>query len=923
MCEFMLTQSIKSLQDFVNYTHTHIKGNERSEAQSFLNAFFQAFDYDDAISAGAKFEQGVSKGSAKGNKGSADLVWADRVLIEMKSRGENLQKHYHQLERYWMRLTPKPKYSILCNFDEFWIYDFHNQVDTPVDQITIDELVHREGAFKFMRSATHAPIFRNNQVELTEKNAKRVGELYQALLERGRKQKFRDFDEDAIQRFILQCVLAMFAEDRGLLPKDMFISCVQDCKGQQSSSYDILGGLFQSMNTKGVTPGGRYQGVEYFNGGLFAKICPIELTSQEILMLENCASQRWDRVRPSIFGSIFESAIEATDKKHRHAHGMHFTSEADIRQIVIPTISEYWEHRIEEANTLKQLQGLHQQLRKYRVLDPACGSGNFLYVAYQELKQVEKLLLDKTVAVGGEDYLPIDGLVSPNQFYGMDTNLFAVQLARVTMMIARKIAIDTFGLTESALPLDTLDGNIVCQDALFTEWPQADAIIGNPPFLGGSKIRREFGDDYTNKLHRQFPDMRAQVDIASYWFRLAHDALDAKGRAGLVATNSISQGKSRSVSLDYIISNNGYIHNAVSTQPWSGEAAVHVSIINWSKEKPKQSFLDKIAVDKISSSLIQVSASDAEKLLCNLNSGFVGVQPNAKGFFIDENLASTWVNNNLADTQVIRRSISGSDLAEQPNGRPKRWIIDFADMGIEEASEFELPFLHVKIHVKPERDSNRETILREKWWRFKRTHTTMRKALIPLNVCFAAPRVSKWSIFLPVSTNLLPADSTTVIASDDFYILGILTSDVHRQWVKAQSSTLEDRTRYTHNTCFETFPFPQALSKSMIEEIRGTMQDLHEYRSEIMEKRGWGITKLYNEYFHEPASRLYKLHQQLDTLALKAYGFKASDDILEKLLSLNLDLAELEQNGQPVVGPWAPEVLSEVTQISGKRRKAA
>ena len=456
----MVTKSINSLQDFVAYTHTYIKGNERSDSHSFLNAFFQAFGYDDAIQAGATFEQSVKKGSAKGNQGSADLVWGDRVLIEMKSRGEDLQKHYAQLERYWMRLTPKPKYSILCNFDEFWIYDFHNQVDTPVDQIKLNELVHQEGAFRFMRSMTHAPIFRNNQVELTEKNAQKVGDLYQALLERGQRSKFRDFDEDAIQRFILQCVLAMFAEKRKLLPDNMFIDCVQDAK-KKESSYDLFGLLFLAMNSRGITPSGRFKGVEYFNGGLFSKISPIELTPQELQMLESCASQRWDRVRPSIFGSIFEAAIQKTDAKKRHAHGMHFTSEADIRQIVVPTISEYWENKIEDATSLKCLERLHFELSNYCVFDPACGSGNFLYVAYQELKRVEKRLIEKTSEMGNGVQRQIGGIVTPSQFYGMDTNLFAVQLARVTMMIARKIAIDTFDLTESALPLDTLDGNIV------------------------------------------------------------------------------------------------------------------------------------------------------------------------------------------------------------------------------------------------------------------------------------------------------------------------------------------------------------------------------------------------------------------------------------------------------------------------------
>lgn len=182
-----------------------------------------------------------------------------------------------------------------------------------------------------------------------------------------------------------------------------------------------------------------------------------------------------------------------------------------------------------------ELNTLQLEMQTYRVLDPACGSGNFLYVAYQELKRLEALLLSRIAECRRSDTGQLAmGFVTPTQFFGMDTNPFAVQLARVTMMIARKIAIDKHGLNEPSLPLDTLDGNIVCQDALFAEWPKADAVIGNPPFLGGSRIRLELGDDYAERVFSRFSNIRAQVDFASYWFRLALECyrLTAEGWVG-------------------------------------------------------------------------------------------------------------------------------------------------------------------------------------------------------------------------------------------------------------------------------------------------------------------------------------------------------------------------------------------------------
>jgi hypothetical protein len=223
-------------------------------------------------------------------------------------------------------------------------------------------------------------------------------------------------------------------------------------------------------------------------------------------------------------------------------------------------------------------------------------------------------------------------------------------------------------------------------------------------------------------------------------------------------------------------------------------------------------------------------------------------------------------------------------------------------MSIEKASEYELPFARVREKVKPEREESREKSRREKWWLFSRPRPAMRKALQGLSCYFAIPKIVKYIMFTPVDILILPCEANMVIASDDYYILGILTSKIHRIWVKAQSSTLEDRTRYTNTTCFETFPFPQNADKNIVEKIRKTALELHEYRSQEMTKKGWGITQLYNEYYYEPASKLYKLHQKLDQYVMEAYHFKSEDNILEKLLELNQECAEKENRGELVIG---------------------
>ena len=817
----------QSLQEFVTYCRQFIHGDEKAQAQVFLDRFFQAFGHAGALEVGAVYQERIKKG----NTGFADLVWRPRVLIEMKKRGQNLSKHYSQAFDYWIRLVPdRPRYVILCNFDEFWIFDFNIQLDTPVDQIALIDLPDRFSAFSFMEFANRTPIFRNNQVEVTEKAACYLGLLFNKIKTRTPSNQLDD--NLTILKFVLQCMLVIWSEKTGILPNNLFVNML-DQPDNIVKNQDIFNILSQQLKQ-----------LENLLGSWLTVFYPLNLTltSKELEILQSCAKENWSKIRPAIFGNIFEGAI---DPDQRHKHGIHYTSEADIMQIVRPTISQYWEQRIEDATTVQELTKLQLELAHYKVLDPACGSGNFLYIAYQELKRIEKILMEKIEAKSSNSQKQMS-LVTPLQFYGMDINPFAVELARVTLSIARKIAIDNFHLNEPILPLDTLDKNIVCTDALFTEWVRADAIIGNPPFLGGKHCRLRLGDEYMERVFTRFSNIK-DVDFCTYWFRLTHDNLSDQGRAGLVGTNSISQGKSRAVSLDYLSENGGFIYEAISTKPWSGGAKVHVSIVNWCKEKPQEYYLDHQKVNSINPSLkAEINVASASRLNANLNWCFQGVIPVGKGFIVTENQVKEWINLSPKNQEVLKLFSMGENLANNPHGKPERWIIDFNDLSLEDASNYHLPWEYIKVNVKPEREHNRNKRARIYWWQFSHRAPGMRKAIESLSSYFTVPRVSKWAIFMPAPINWLPGDLNVVIASDDFYILGILSSHIHRLWIKAQSSTLKGDTRYTNTTCFETFPFPQNPSPKIITKIRETMQNLHKYRTEEMEKKQWGITQLYN-----------------------------------------------------------------------------
>jgi SAM-dependent methyltransferase len=906
-----MTNTSQDIQEFIDYAQT-LRGDEKGEAQVFCDRLFRSFGHAGYKEAGATLEFRV-KARGKNTK-FADLFWESRLLLEMKKRGEKLERHYQQAFEYWLELVPhRPKYVVLCNFDEFWIYDFDVQMREPIDRLKMKDLLDRYTALNFLFPENREPIFNNNLIAVTRNAADKVAKVFNRLVERKE-------NPERAQRFILQCVVALFAEDIDLLPRGLFTELLGDCKKKGASSYDLIGGLFNQMGSDRPAPvNSRYYGVQYFNGGIFSVVEAIELTFAEIDLLLEAAAENWSKVEPAIFGTLFESSM---GKEERHALGAHYTSEADIQKVVLPTIIRPWRERIEAAKTLRDLLNLRQEMTEFKVLDPACGSGNFLYVAYREMKRLEAELIIKiqeNFSDRATSNLDTISLIQTKQFYGMDIKPFAVELAKVTLMLGKKLAIDEgeslihsrqtnlFMELDKPLPLDNLDANIRCQDALFSEWEPVDVIVGNPPFLGGKYMRLTIGDDYVDRIVAKFPEVKDSVDFCTYWFRLTHDHLRENCRAGLVATNSISQGKSRRVALDYIVQNNGHIYNAISTQPWSGEANVHISIINWLKTFDAQEltyYIDYKTVSHINSSLrAEVDVTQVVKLKANLNYCFQGVIPVGKGFLITEKEVSKWVKVNPKNQEVIKLFSMGANLAQNPHGKPDRWIIDFNNMSLEDASEYELPFTHIKTHVKPERELNRDARAKEYWWRFLRSRPEMRKAIASLTCSFAVPRVSKWSIFTLFQSDWLAGDLNVVVASDDFYILGILTSDLHRHWVKAQSSTLEDRTRYTHNTCFETFPFPQNCPAKTKIAIRAAMQELHDFRTEYMERKQCGITQLYNQFFHEPASQLAKLHTKLDKLVAQAYGLTPQDDPLKFLLDLNTEVAQRETQGLPVVGP--------------------
>ena len=401
---------------------------------------------------------------------------------------------------------------------------------------------------------------------------------------------------------------------------------------------------------------------------------------------------------------------------------------------------------------------------------------------------------------------------------GIEKDPFAARLAQVVLWIGHKIAVDKHGLDESVLPLADLSG-IVCADALHVDWPRCDTIVGNPPFIGSQNLRRSVGDDEVRWISDTFGI--GVKDYCVYWFRRAHDHLEAGQRAGLVGTNSVAQNRARGVSLDYLVAGGGVITDAVSTQPWPGEA-VHVSLVNWVKQPahaPETIVLDGGPVEAISTSLTDAATPAVAVLAANRGRAFQGPIPGDEGFVIDRAEAVALLGRMEADyRRVVRPYLVGKDIASVPGAQPSRWIIDFAAMGLEEVERFPAAMEIVRERVKPRKDVNANKDIQARWWQFTRPRGEMRDAIRGLERYIAGTRVGKRLLLCWVGQGISASDATNVFAFDDDYAIGVLCSFIHERWAWAQSSTLKSDLRYTPTSVFATFAWP-------------AVSDAHERRS--------------------------------------------------------------------------------------------
>ena len=866
-----------------------------------------------------------------GETHTAGLWWPERkVLIEVRKPYVMLSMAWPELLKACLAMTTLPRYVVFTNRRELHLYDTKDASrEEPLLSIELEALPKYSEALAFLTKGWEpkqglGPIL--NVATVSKEVAARVGAFYRSLIQGEVGQ------EDAV-KFTLQCITAMFAEDIGLLPERALTHRLYEAQSGAQSVTEVLGDLFGQMSTP-TTDSTR--AIRYFNGGLFNDPVILPLTPSQLRALTKAAEADWAHVDPHIFGSVFQSIMSDAE---RHATGAHYTAREDIMLVVGPTIVEPWRRRIQSAKTLTDLRELRQELGTFRVLDPACGSGNFLYVAYRELYRLETELLSRmrNEFPKSQDKVSWVTLITAQNFHGIDINPFAVELARTTLNIAKKIAFDErrniilelYGqrelVVDPSLPLDNLNENVVCGDALFMAWPAVDAIVGNPPFLGGQKIRSDIGDSYIYKLQDAF--QIGVIDLCGYWFRMAHDHLAPGQRAGLVATSAIRLGKTRRESLDYIVAQGGTISNAVSSMPWRGEAMVNVSIVNWVHGPSEESFYlwmnDEIFETKrISSQLrLQVDVQEASTLHANNRGSCMGVIFAHPGYRVGGDFDSQ-----SDDSPALSPLVTGGDLLRSVLQLEPSYCINLMTCRTEEEAEEYDPksYFHLKQHVYPiikqKADAEADKIVRSGkgnshyihwltyWWKPQLGRETFfadevkdKPRMIVCAIVAARP------IFCFISSLFVPTNAMQMFAFDDDYSFGIIQSAYHWEWTKALGGRLKNDIRYTTKV-WKTFPWPQAPTEDQVVRIAQAGREVRRVREEVMGENEWSLRQLYQSA--EKVGDVHPLNQAqavLDGAVKEAYGHPGDQGVVEFLLELNGYVAQDEKGGYGVQGPGLPE----------------
>ena len=856
------------------------ESSERSEAKTFWDEFFNIFGLSRRRV--ATFEVKVKK--LDGRDGYIDLLWKGILLIEHKSRGKSLDRAYGQATDYFPGIKDRdlPRYILVSDFAHFRLYDLEEGAQ---HEFPLKELYQNVRLFGFI--AGYQTTSYQEQDPVNIQAAERMGRLHDKLKEIG-------YEGHRLELYLVRLLFCLFAEDTSIFERRQFQDLIEQSTSEDGRDLaQWLENLFQVLN---APQDKRLKKLDeqlvafpYVNGNLFAELLPIAAfdTGMRQLLLDCCALD-WSRISPAIFGSLFQSVMDA---KLRRNLGAHYTTEKNILKLIQPLFLDELHAEFERVKTnRKRLEEFHQRLAKLQFLDPACGCGNFLVIAYRELRLLElEVLRALDRGTASLDVAQFQILCDVDQFFGIEIEEFPAQIAQTALWLMdhqmNLRVSEEFGKYFVRLPLQK-SATIVHGNALRTDWrpivkPEAlSYILGNPPF-GGKQYQ---SDEQKADMAATFADVPSAglLDFVTAWYRKAADYMVGNPaiKAAFVSTNSITQGEQVGVLWPDLFKRGVKIHFAHRTFQWSseaqGKAAVHCVIIGFALHEAEEKRIfdyqtpqaepHEVKAGNINPYLVDA----AQVVLANRRSSIAeappisfGSMPNDGGYLLlsskekaallaQEPKAAQWI-----------RKILGSEELINAKERSCLWL---ADISPDELRE--MPVLLKKIEaVRRYRLASMRPNTRE----LAAIPTLFGEIRQPKNQYLAIPKTSsERRAYIPIAflqPDIIANTELFTIEGAGFYHFGILSSAMHMAWVRSVCGRLESRYRYSAGIVYNNFPWPQTATEKQKQAIEDAVQMVLDARAQFPDA---SLADLYDP-LTMPAA-LTKAHRKLDTTVDAAYA---------------------------------------------------
>ncbi len=853
--------------------------NEEADAKPFLDAFFDVFGITRKKI--GTFEHKVKKLSD--TDGYIDLLWKGTILIEMKSRGKNLDKAFQQAIDYThgLKQNELPKYVLVCDFYIFRLYDTEEQTTL---EFTLDELVNHVQSFGYLLGYQKKTYKEQDPANI--KAAELMGKLHDRLEEIG-------YEGHPLEVYLVRILFCLFAEDTTIFNKQQFQDYIEQRTAEDGSDLaSKLQELFQVLNTPLDK---RFKNLDeqlnefpYVNGKLFEEILPMASFDTKMrLALLDCCYIDWSKISPAIFGSMFQSVM---NPKERRNLGAHYTSETNILKLIKPLfLDELWAEFENIKNNKNKLPEFHQKISQLKFLDPACGCGNFLVITYRELRLLELEILRATYK-NGQGVLDVSDIIwlDVDMMCGIEYEEFPARIAEVAMWLIdhqmNMLISNEFGQYFARLPLKK-SAKIVHGDALEVNWEEVVSkndlsyIIGNPPFIG-SNIMNSF---QRNQIVKEFENIQGSgvLDYVTGWYlKAAKYIQNTKIKAAFVSTNSIVQGEQTSILWGQMLNKYGIkIHFAHRTFRWSneakGNAAVYCVIIGFANfdTSTKRIFEyedikgepHEIKAKNINPYLVDakdVFVSKRTKPLCNVPKILKGnYYAKSEGLIIEEKDIDFIITNEPNSKKYIKLLIGADEFINNK----KRYCLWLVDCPPDELRK--MPHVIERVNkVKADRLTSSDKAMQK----LAMTPTLFRETNNP-DSCLVIPVVSsERRNYIPmgfIDKNTISTNGNLIMPDANLYHFGILMSTMHMAWVKTLCGRLKSDFRYSKDNVYNNYPWPENHTEKQVQLIEEKAQNVLDVRASFPNS---SLADLYHPLTMPPA--LVKAHNELDKAVDLAYS---------------------------------------------------